>query len=344
VHIFLARGAVAAGLADCTAREHWIEDPVGVPPTYCDSKKAVGPAALQYAAGLPRPYRSRGSPPMPALSFVLCLLAGFAAVAATPSAAASATTSPPALQLPYGNAPQQFGWLHLPAGPGPHPLLVLLHGGCWQQRIADHEYLEPLARALTRHGWAVWNVEYLGTDQAGGGWPNTFLDVAAAVDHLRVLAERQPLDLQRVVFAGHSAGGQLALWAASRPRLARSSLLASATPLRPRRVLGLAAITDLAAYRRDNPDCAAAIPALIGPAALAEVSPLQMLPAAAPVTLITADGDLIVPEAQAQIYARAAAKAGAPLRRRRIAGDHFAVVEPDGAGLAAILAELQALR
>ncbi|MGH8429847.1 MAG: hypothetical protein ACREUF_05535, partial [Solimonas sp.] len=105
--------------------------------------------------------------------------------------------------------------------------------------------------------------------------------------------------------------------------------------------LALAAITDLARYPRDNPDCGAAIPALRGPARLDEVSPLQMLPAAAPVTLITAEGDLIVPPSQATAYAQAASAAGASAGQRSIPGDHFALVEPEGAGLQAILSELK---
>jgi len=268
----------------------------------------------------------------------LRLLAGLAMAGLTPAAPAAERPLPEVQQLAYGHAPQQFGRLHLPAGPGPHPVVVLIHGGCWQHGVADYEYLEPLAAALARQSWAVWSIEYLGTDEPGGGWPNTFLDVAAAVDQLRTLAPRHALDLRRVVFAGHSAGGHLALWAASRPRLPRGSRVAVGDPLLPRRVLGLAAITDLASYRRDNPECGAAVPALRGQARLDEVSPLQMLPLTVPVTLLTAQDDAIVPAAQAEAYAKAG---GEGVRRVVIAGDHFTVIEPLEESLRAILEALK---
>ncbi|AXQ30241.1 alpha/beta hydrolase [Solimonas sp. K1W22B-7] len=261
---------------------------------------------------------------------LLCLLAAFAL---------PATAAP--LRLAYGDATQQYGLLHLPAGQGPHPVLVLMHGGCWQHSIAGPEHLEPLAASLGRAGWAVWNIEYRGVNEAGGGWPGTFRDVAAAVDHLRTLAKDRPLDLQRLAFAGHSAGGHLALWAASRPRLPATSALFSQAPLLPQRVLGLAAIADLARYPQDNPACGAAIPQLIGKAALREVSPLQMLPPAASVTLLTGADDLIVPLSQASNYARAATTAGATVQVRSIPGDHFALVAADGAALQAILSALK---
>ncbi|HSW11475.1 MAG TPA: alpha/beta hydrolase [Solimonas sp.] len=264
----------------------------------------------------------------------LCWLASLAApVAAAPEAA----PLPAIQQISYGNAPQQFGRLHLPAGPGPHPVLALIHGGCWQKAIADHEYLEPLAAALARQGWAVWSIEYLGTDEPGGGWPNTFLDVANAIDQLRTLAPQHALDLKRLAFAGHSAGGHLALWAASRSQLPRNSRAATGSPLLPQRVIGLAAITDLASYQRDNRDCGAAIPFLRGSARLDEVSPLQMLPPAAAVTLIRADDDAIVPASQALDYGRAATARGVKLSQVRIAGDHFSVAEPLDPGLQALL-------
>lgn len=256
---------------------------------------------------------------------------------------ATALAAPPAVKLAYGSEPRQFGLMHLPEGKGPHPVLVLIHGGCWQSRIADHEYLEPLAAALAGKGWAVWNIEYRGSDDAGGGWPGTFRDVAAAVDQLRLLAPARSLDLKRLVFAGHSAGGHLALWAGSRQRLPAGSALATASPLLPRGLIGLAAIPDLERYPRDNPACGAAIAELVGDAAMSEVSPLRMIPAAGAVTLIVGDGDGIVPASQAEDYLRIGRARGASVGIRRIAGDHFAFAEAEGAALKAILASLREL-
>ena len=124
---------------------------------------------------------------------------------------------PPARREAYGDHPQQRAELHLSDGPGPYPVVVGLHGGFWRAR-RSLRYMRPACADLARHGWAAWNVEYRRVGRSeGGGWPATFADVAAAIDHLADLDA--PLDLTRVAAMGHSAGGQLALWAAARPHL-----------------------------------------------------------------------------------------------------------------------------
>ena len=118
----------------------------------------------------------------------------------------------------YGEDPLQFGELYLPAGDGPFPVVVLIHGGCWLAEF-DQAHLRSLAVAARDSGFAVWNVEYRRVGNPGGGWPGTFLDVAAGTDYLRELARQHPLDLEQVVPVGHSAGGHLALWLAMRSQL-----------------------------------------------------------------------------------------------------------------------------
>ena len=122
-------------------------------------------------------------------------------------------------RIAYGPDAMQFGDLRLPKGSGPHPLAIIVHGGCWLAAFADLQLMAPLSDALTRAGIATWNIEFRSVDSRGGGWPNTLLDVASAVDHSRELAAQHPLDLKRVVVIGHSAGGHLAQWAAARHRL-----------------------------------------------------------------------------------------------------------------------------
>jgi acetyl esterase/lipase len=118
---------------------------------------------------------------------------------------------------------------------------VVLHGGYWQAKYGKLT-TRPLSVDLTRRGWAAWNVEYrrLGRGQ-GGGWPQTFDDVARAIDLLADLGDPR-LDLGRVAAVGHSAGGQLALWAGNRPGLPEGAPGAS-----PRvtigRVVALAPVT-----------------------------------------------------------------------------------------------------
>lgn len=271
-----------------------------------------------------------------------CILLPVLGACTAMSGAGGGPSAPAPELLAYGDGPQQFGELRLPAGAGPFPLAVIIHGGCWQRSIADYRFMDGFASALTARGWATWNIEYRGVDDAGGGWPNTFLDVAAAIDHVRTLAARRPLDLQRLALIGHSAGGHLALWAASRPQLPAGSVLRSASPLLPGRVVGLAAITDLQTYRSEGGGCASAISALSGesastPERLRESSPLHMLPPAGSTTLITAAGDFIVPAAQAQRYVDAAA---GRVDRVEVEGDHFSVIATAGAGWTALLQAL----
>src|SRR5579862_1084835 len=132
----------------------------------------------------------------------------------------------------YGPAPSQVAELFLPKGKGPHPVVVLLHGGCFLAELGGFPQTSALAADLARRGYAVWNVEYRKLGEPGAGYPGTFQDVATAVDRLRAEAPRHDLDLKRVIAVGHSAGGHLALWAASRTKIPASSPLHAADPLK----------------------------------------------------------------------------------------------------------------
>jgi acetyl esterase/lipase len=135
----------------------------------------------------------------------------------------------------YGAGKFQFGDLWLPADSGKHPLLVFLHGGWWQSEY-DLAYADDLCAALKAHGVAVWSIEYRRVGSTGGGWPETFQDVAAGFDSVADLAKKLPLDLTRVGAMGHSAGGHLAFWLAGRQHIPEDSVLyplhAPAVPLR----------------------------------------------------------------------------------------------------------------
>ncbi|APW39189.1 hypothetical protein RD110_19840 [Rhodoferax koreense] len=226
----------------------------------------------------------------------------------------------PAPRAAYGPAPQQFGELRLPQVPGPHPVIVLIHGGCWRNRY-DLVYITRLAAWLTAQGWATWTIEYRRLGDAGGGWPGTLRDAGAALDHLRRLAPAAGLDLGRVIVAGHSAGGHLALWLASRARLAPSSPLYAADPLPVAGVLGLAAITDLDGFRFGPADsCHGAVEPLMqgGPAEVpqhyADASPLRRLPLGVPQALLQGEEDDTVSADAVRDYAQAAARAGDAVR------------------------------
>jgi acetyl esterase/lipase len=152
----------------------------------------------------------------------------------TPTDLATLPYNAPDLRVAYGRDSSQYGELRLPKRAGPHPVVVLIHGGCWKAAYGGSSQLGALADALAADGIATWNIEYRRLGQAGAGWPGTYLDVANAVDYLRTLARQYPLDLSRVVLVGPSAGGHLAMRAAARSRLPAQSPLYSADPLRVR--------------------------------------------------------------------------------------------------------------
>lgn len=198
-------------------------------------------------------------------------------------------------RLHYGDHPAQFVDVFRPAGSGPHPTVLLLHGGCWQAAF-DLTPLSGLAAALRDTGVLVWNIEYrrLGN---GGGWPHTFRDVAAAAD---LLASHPDADRERIVAAGHSAGGHLALWLAARPGLPPVSPLWSERPLPLRGVLGIAALADLAEGARRGLCGGACVELLDGTpettaARYAQASPAELLPLPVPHRHLVGANDRIVP-------------------------------------------------
>lgn len=258
---------------------------------------------------------------------------------------------PATLRAAYGADPLQFGELWLPDGPGPHPLVIVIHGGCWLAELPGLEMMDYLAADLRDHGLAVWNVEYRRIGHDGGGYPGTFLDVARAVDHVRALAAPHRLDLARVVLTGHSAGGHLATWALARHRLPPASPLYAADPLRTRGAVPLAGIIDLAAYHATGPDeCGGpgTIDALVGAGTRADVygdtSPPRLLPLGAPQVVISGALDHIVPSAFGQAYGAAAEASGDPVKILDFQGaGHFELIDPTSAAWPHIRDELFAL-
>lgn len=257
----------------------------------------------------------------------------------------------PDARIAYGEDALQFGELWLPGGPGPHPLVVMIHGGCWRADLPGLELMDYACADLRGHGLAVWNIEYRRIGHDGGGYPGTFQDVARAVDHARALAAPHGLDLSRVVLSGHSAGGHLATWALARPRLATSSPLACADPLPVRGAVPLAGIIDLVAYHRDGPDeCGgpgvieALVDAARGGEVYADTSPPRLLPLGARQVVISGALDHIVPSRFAGAYAAAARAAGDPVTAIDFEdAGHFELIDPTSDAWPAIRGEIIAL-
>jgi acetyl esterase/lipase len=126
----------------------------------------------------------------------------------TPEELASLPTQPPDQRIAYGTDSSQYGELRVPTGPGPHPVVVLVHGGCFKAAYAQASYFGQVGDALKAKGIATWNIEYRRLGQPGSGWPGTYLDVAHGVDYVRTIASQHKLDLRHVVIVGHSAGGR----------------------------------------------------------------------------------------------------------------------------------------
>lgn len=200
---------------------------------------------------------------------------------------AATAQSPERVQ--YGTAKTSFGELTVPRGAGPFPVVMLLHGGCWAANLSGVEQMRPMAAMLAGHGVAVWNVEYRRVGHEGGGWPGSFHDVSDAFDYVRELARTRPLDVNKVIAAGHSSGGYFAAWIAGRQNLPKGNPLVGPSPLKPSGLVLLDAFLDPLVVGSRGVDgelfCAEGVmQGLIGgkpesvPGQLRQASPLELLP------------------------------------------------------------------
>jgi acetyl esterase/lipase len=265
---------------------------------------------------------------------------------------AAVPARPADMRVEYGSDSNQFGELRIPAGRGPHPIVVLIHGGCFKAAYASLRDLAPMGDALKAQGIATWNVEYRRLGQPGGGWPGTHQDVGQAVDRLRALAETFRLDLNRIVIVGHSAGGHLAMWAASRSRIPPSSALYLKDPLKVRGVVDLAGPVDLSAnidgYEGLCKDTV--ITSLLGgtpatmPERYAQASPRRLLPLGVPQVLIVGQYEDFVPLTLAQEYVAAARQAGDTVQLEVISGvGHFEIASPQASTWPRVRSSIRAL-
>ena len=258
----------------------------------------------------------------------------------------------PAKRIAYGAGPQQFGELWLSRSPGLHPLVVMIHGGCWRADLPGLELQTPLSEALASRGWAVWNIEYRRLGHDGSGYPGTFQDVAAGIDAVRGFARTQKIDLKRVVFMGHSAGGHLAAWAAGRAKLPPTSPLFTKAPLSPSAVVTLAGINDLEAYKDHGPDACGGPDTIDrltgfgarGPAAYLDTSPPRLLPLERGQMVISGALDPIVPSSFGEKYGSAAMKSGDPVQVMTVEGaGHFELIDPRSAAWSRLFPLVDAL-
>lgn len=248
-------------------------------------------------------------------------------------------------RLEWGPGDYSFGDLYRPDHiSGPIPVVVMIHGGCWLSAY-NLTLQASLSEAIARRGFAVWNIEYrrLGN---GGEWPVIFWDVSLATNFLTTIAEEYNLDLDRVSAMGHSSGGHLALWLASRHKLTNNSLVYERNPIPIRGVVGLGAITDL-----ESSICSSSVPRLIDLAVLneaetsqrlAETSPRAMLPIGIASILISGSDDTIAPADNVQAYVDDAVRSGDFTEHLIIEGaDHFDLINSDFMDLNLLMNSLQ---
>jgi acetyl esterase/lipase len=242
----------------------------------------------------------------------------------------------------YGADPLQVADLWLPPGNGRHPVVLMVHGGCWQSDVADRRIMNWIAAHLRRRGIAVWNIDYRGVDRPGGGYPGTFQDAAAAADALRAEAVRHHLDLTRLVAIGHSAGGHLALWLAGRRRLPAGSPLRSADPLPIHAAISLGGLPDLEEDARSPNGCGNEVIAQLTGGHFADTSVPRLAPLGLPQVLINGRQDHIIPIAYAEGYAAPMRAAGDDVRVRMIdRTGHVELIAPESAAWAAAVEEIE---
>jgi pimeloyl-ACP methyl ester carboxylesterase len=234
------------------------------------------------------------------------------------------TDPPPAaadVRVLYGLEPLQFGDLRVPAGDGPFPLAVVLHGGYWQAQW-NLIHTGHLCVAFAEAAIATWNLEYRSVGVPGGGW------LAAREDLSLALARLGDLPFAwdgRAVLVGHSAGGQLALWAGWHALLP---------------VVALAPVSDVRdAVGRRGPDSAPA--RFMAEEHFAEASPRELLPLGVPQVVIHGTADEDVPYEMSERYV---ARAGEEAELVTLEGvGHFEPIDPQAPAFAETLAAAQRL-
>ncbi|MBW5485288.1 alpha/beta hydrolase family protein [Streptomyces bambusae] len=278
--------------------------------------------------------------------------------------AASAFSHPPVAPdatAAYGEHPDQVVDFYAPRGPGPDgpaPLVVVLHGGAWRAPY-DRQHITPFADLLARRGFAVANVEYRrgsslphqnAAGPVAGRWPETFDDVAAAFDALPGLAASAlpQADVRRTVVTGHSAGGQLALWAAARHVLPAGSPWRLAQPPELRGVVALAPIADFVVAEELDVCGGASAQLLGGPdtfdARRPYADPASLLPTGIATTIVQGRDDIVVPPRVSESYVEAAAKAGEMVGLTLLDGvGHFPLIDPAADACAVVAEEISQL-
>jgi len=203
------------------------------------------------------------------------------------------------------------------------------------------DQMTNIAQDLAFQGFAVWNFEYRRLGASTYGWPDTFHDVTKGIEHLAgMVASGVKLDLTRVAVVGHSAGGQLALWAVAHQHNGWPNDSSSRVQIAA--VVAQAAIADLA-HAYDLGVGGSAVAELMGgaPADQPEryefASPRALLPLGIPQLILHGTADDVVPIEISRDYAQAALNAGDKVEYLELAGaGHMDYLDPSSYAHAAL--------
>lgn len=259
----------------------------------------------------------------------------FANVSYLEAAAWKANSAPDARFVYGADSAPQFSDLRLPSNampPDGYPVIVFIHGGAWRSEWSKN-YTEAFVEALTRQGFATWDLEFRRLGHRDGGYPGTFEDIADGADYLRVIAQTQPLDMDQVIAVGHSSGGHLALWLAGRHRLSETSPLYRAEPLALRGVISIAGVNDLEmSYTLGDRTDVLTLVGVDSPDAgihrFEETNPARLLPFGVQQTLMIGDQDSKWRLEMTQRYAETALAEGDTTRVVIVPGaNHMDVVD-----------------
>jgi acetyl esterase/lipase len=235
----------------------------------------------------------------------------------------------------YGDDRLNYADLHRPASGASRGTVILIHGGFWRWNAEYFSGPTPIALALAALDYTVWQIEYRSVGSRGG-WPNTFVDIDAAIAHLAVVAEVEEFETGPVISMGHSAGGHLAVWALG---IENSSLVGA---------ISLAGVVNLRLAERENLGRGATAAFLGGsseryPERYDGGSPAEHPVAGKPVRLIHGRDDLVVPLSQSTTYLERATAAGQDAALSAFDGDHFDVIDVDNASWTLTLAAVTEL-
>lgn len=192
----------------------------------------------------------------------------------------------------------------------PKGTVVMLHGGFWREHI-DRAHTSHMGQALADEGWLAISVEYPRTP---GNPDRTHQAVQAA---LTELLQSGITATGPTVLLGHSAGGQLALWA-------------TAAQLLPfTRVVALAPVTSLEQAEEQNLGEGAVRSFLGEPAgSRPDLDPYRLATPSVPTLIIHGEQDQRVPVEMSRTYV--SNRPEVQLHTLPLA-DHFDLIDPQSA-------------